>query len=158
MKENAIDVLMFLFDNYLSLEEGMPADEMTLACELEEAGFETNNINKAFDWLGELADIKQADLATLPASSTAIRVYLQEEQQKLDTQCQGFLLQLENMGLINSTTREMIIDRAMAIDSALSLTQFKRIVGLVVLNSGTQAQLHALMEDLIYDETEATLH
>ncbi len=159
MKENAVDVLMFLFDNYLSLEEGMPTDEITLACELEEAGFETNNINKAFDWLGELADIKQADLAVVQFSSKAIRVYLPQEQLKLDVSCQGFLHQLENMGLINSASREMIIDRAMAIDcQTLSLTQFKRIVGLVMLNSPKQGELHAWIEDLIYDESEAILH
>ena len=160
MKENAIDVLMFLFDNYLNLEEGMPTDEMTLACELEEAGFEAKNISKAFDWLGELADIKQTDISVAPSSITAIRVYLPHEQQKLDIQCQGFLHQLENMGLINSISRETIIDRAMAIDcQTLSLSQFKRIVGLVVLNTSNQGELHAWIEDLIYDdETEAIVH
>ncbi len=158
MKENAVDVLMFLFDNYLSLEEGMPTDEMTLACELEEAGFETNNINKAFDWLGELADIKQAEVVIAPSSKTALRVYLPQEQQKLDVACQGFLHQLESVGLINSTSREMIIDRAMAIDSSLSLTQFKRIVGLVMLNSPAKDELHTFIEDLVYDENDGMLH
>ncbi len=159
MKENAIDVLMFLFDNYLSLEEGMPTDEMTLACELEEAGFEAKNISKAFDWLGELADIKQTEFVDF-SSSTAIRVYLPYEQQKLDVQCQGFLHQLENMGLINSAARETIIDRSMAIDcQTLSLTQFKRIVGLVVLNTGNKGDMHAWVEDLIYDDdAKAIVH
>lgn len=159
MKENVIDVLMFLFDNYLSIDEGMPTDEMTLACELQEAGFEAKNITKAFDWLGELADIKQADFTLVSAPGKSMRVYLPQEQHKLDVHCRGFLYQLESMGVLDTPTREVIIDRAMAIESEqLSLVQFKRIVGLVMLNSGSHDEMLAWIEDLIYDESESVLH
>jgi Smg protein len=159
MKENVIDVLMFLFDNYLSIEEGMPTDEVTLATELEEAGFEAKNITKAFDWLGELAEIKQAEKVTVHTKGKAIRVYLPQEQHKLDVGCRGFLHQLETMGLLDTSTREIIIDRAMAIESPqLGLGEFKRIVGLVLLNSGEHDEMLAWIEDLIYDDHDAILH
>jgi Smg protein len=159
MKENVIDVLMFLFDNYLSVEEGMPDDEVTLACELEEAGFHAKDITKAFDWLGELADIKNTEPSLIRPPGTAIRVYLPQEERKLDVGSRGFLHQLEMMGLLDTQTREIIIDRAMAIEAEqLSLEQFKRVVGLVMLNSGMHDDMLMWIEDLIYDEDEAVIH
>jgi Smg protein len=159
MEENVIDVLMFLFDNYLSIEEGMPTDEIALATELEEAGFEAKNITKAFDWLGELADIKQAKPSLVQTKGKAMRVYLPQEQQKLDVGCLGFIHQLETMGLLDTSTREIIIDRAMAIESPqLGLKEFKRIVGLVLLNSGSHEEMLTWIEDLIYDDVDSVLH
>lgn len=159
MKENVIEVLMFLFDNYLSVEEGMPDDEVTLACELEEAGFHAKDITKAFDWLGELADIKNTEPDLLQRPGKSFRIYLPQEERKLDAPCRGFLHQLEMMGLLDTLTREIIIDRAMAIESEqLSLEQFKRIVGLVMLNSGKHDDMMLWIEDLIYDEDEGVIH
>src|SRR5690349_15428222 len=101
MKENVIDVLMFLFDNYLNIEEGMPKDEASLACELEEAGFHAKEISLAFDWLGELANIKGSEVDLVQQPGKGMRVYAPCEQQKIDVKCRGFLLSLEVMGLID---------------------------------------------------------
>lgn len=155
MKENMVDILMFLFDNYLNVEEGMPQDEVALACELEEAGFHAKDITKAFDWLGGLADIRNSELALLKSPGKAIRFYLPQEQTKLDVACRGFLQELEKLGLLDTPTREIIIDRAMALDvETLDLLQFKRVVGLVMVNSGWIEDL-AWIEDLIYNEKGA---
>ena len=56
MKENVLDVLMYLFENYLDDDDNeTEADRETLTVELEEAGFAKLEINKAFDWLENLA-------------------------------------------------------------------------------------------------------
>lgn len=159
MKENVIDVLMFLFDNYLTIDEGMPEDEVALACELEEAGFHAKDITKAFDWLGELADIRNSESTLVKSPGTALRVYLPQEERKLDVACRGFVHHLERAGLLDTQTREVILDRAMAIEvEQLSLKQFKRIVGLVMLNSGACNDMLGWVEDLIYDQTGASIH
>lgn len=160
MKENVIDVLMFLFDNYLNFEDGIPGDEESLATELEEAGFHVVDINKAFDWLGELAQVQKTDFTLIKMpSQTSMRAFLPFEAQKLDLACRGFLFQLEQMKLLDTATRELIIDRAMAIDSEqLTLDQFKRIVGLVMLNSGGHEEMLAWIEDLIYEEMGTQIH
>ncbi len=160
MKENVIDVLMFLFDNYLSLEEGMPQDEISLAYELREAGFETQNINKAFDWLGQLADIKQKPclLGRAPGQQS-MRFYSQPEISKLNIACRGFLLNLEGAGLLEAAIREVIIDRVMAIDvPMLSLQQFKRIVGLIMINHTGQEEMLHWVENLVCDQNENIFH
>lgn len=160
MKENVLDVLMFLFDNYLTVDQGMPEDEATLACELEEAGFQATNIHKAFDWLGELAEINQGSEMIREASLSSFRVFDEQELFKLDVSCRGFLLQLEEMGLIDPPIRELILERAMAIEAVqLSLQQFKRIIGLVMINSPHHDEALLWLDELIYDEkTLTSLH
>ncbi|HRE32708.1 MAG TPA: DUF494 family protein, partial [Candidatus Berkiella sp.] len=74
----------FLFDNYLSVSEDTLLDEKSLTCELEEAGFDPQEISLAFDWLGELAEIERLAATLVQAPGNAIRVYALEEQAKLD--------------------------------------------------------------------------
>jgi Smg protein len=154
MKENVVDVLVFLFDNYLGMEESLPRDEAALSNELEEAGFHPQEINQAFDWLGTLVNSKELSHND-SHPGTALRVYAISEQYKLDVACQGFLLSLEQMGLLTPSTREMIIDRVMEIESgALTLQQFKRIVGLIILNKAQQEDILLWLDNIIDDETE----
>lgn len=159
MKENVIDVLMFLFDNYLFLGEGVSTDEDTLTNELHEAGFEVREINKAFDWLEGLIKIRQLPVDRIAKSGTACRIYTEEEQKKLDCACRGFLLGLENLDLIDLMSREIIIDRAMAIDiETIRLPQFKRIVGLIMMSRTSKEDVLAWLEDLVYDDIPDFLH
>lgn len=159
MKENVIDVLMFLFDNYFIYEEGIPEDEMTLACELEEAGFDVKEITQAFDWLGELADLQHTTADSL-SHMQAMRVFTAAESQKLEVGCLSYLLQLEDMGLIDARAREVIIDRAMAIQaSQITLPAFKRIVGLVMMNNPHYQDNLEFFEELVCEtDTEGVIH
>lgn len=159
MKENVIDVLMFLFDNYLGLEEGDVADEATLAYELEEAGFPQQEITKAFDWLGELADENNMTPEFIQPPSASMRIYAEEEQIKLDVSCRGFLQYLEWAGLVDPMAREIIIDRAMAIDAdTLGLELFKKIVSLVLVNKEPETYAYGSLEDLLEDTSKESHH
>ena len=51
MKENMLDVLMYLFENYMNDEIEFSTDEDALRSELLDAGFHKAEISKAFDWL-----------------------------------------------------------------------------------------------------------
>lgn len=159
MKENVIDVLMFLFDNYLAVGEGVSTDEETLTHELCEAGFEVIEINKAFDWLEGLMKIHQMPAGRSSKNGVGFRIYIEEEQKKLDLACRGFLLGLESMGFIDPMSREIIIDRAMAIDiETIKLPQFKRIVGLIMMSRTSKEDVLAWLEDLVYDDIPDLLH
>lgn len=158
MKANVIEVLMFLFDNYLSVSEDTLLDEKSLTCELEEAGFDAKEISLAFDWLGELAEIERLAGTLVQKPGNSIRVYAQVEQAKLDMACRGYLHNLEAMGLLDASVREIIIDRAMAIEAdSLSLQQFKRIIGLVMLNKAPQDEMLPWIEELMNDELAASV-
>ena len=56
MKENVLDVLMFLFENYLYDEPEEAPDRDSLEENLHQAGFTSGEITKAFNWLDGLAE------------------------------------------------------------------------------------------------------
>ena len=159
MKENVLDVLSYLFDNYLDLDWGVLGDENTLVYELEEAGFPVLEIDKAFDWLGQLIDLDVKNMDFIKNPQHSMRILTADEASKLDLDCQGMLIALERNGTIDSVAREIILDRAMALEvERLSSSHFKRIIGLVMLNRSWTDDVVAWVENLVYDPEHDTLH
>ena len=56
MKENVLDVLMYLFETYVDTDEEPEADQNELRDELSRAGFTDTEIDRALDWLDGLTD------------------------------------------------------------------------------------------------------
>ena len=54
MKENVIDVLMYLFETYVDIDENSETDQSELRLELLQAGFSDGEIENALLWLDEL--------------------------------------------------------------------------------------------------------
>jgi len=91
MKENIFDVLMYLFENYMEEVIELPSDSDIIHTELLEAGFESYQVNKAFEWIDSLSlntDIKKTAFSTF-------RIFCPEEIIKLDIECRNFILFLE---------------------------------------------------------------
>ena len=91
MNENLIDVLIFIYENYMDEEKQVPRDQILLEEELSKAGFEKEEIQSAFDWLDELAWRQGALTENASKSSKSVRVYTQAEQQRIDLEIQGML-------------------------------------------------------------------
>ena len=83
MKESVLDVLMYLFDQYVEDESDNTPDQDVLRTQLLEAGFEEIQVNKAFDWLESLAFDKETLEAVPGHSAQSIRVYTHKESEKL---------------------------------------------------------------------------
>ncbi len=157
MKENVLDVLMYLFENYMYDQTEADPDRDRLQDNLQEAGFSQGEIGKAFDWLEGLA--AQQHLSQLRGQFNGpVRIYTAHEQQRLDADCQGFLLFLEFNSVIDSIRRELIIDRVMALESEdFDLEDLKWIVLMVLFSQPGQEASYAWMENLLFDD-EPGLH
>ena len=46
-----------------------------------------------------------------------MRIFDPSEQARLDADCRGYILYLENIGILSSAQRELVIDRLLALDS-----------------------------------------
>ena len=152
MKETVLDVLMYLFECFVDSEDEPEPDRNELREELERAGFREREIDRALDWLDGLnvADIS-AD-APAPRSAT-VRIYDRLEQDRLDPQCRGYMLHLEQIGILSPTQRELVIDRLMALDgSDIDIEQIKWVVMMVLFSQPGQEQAYARMEDLVFAE------
>lgn len=158
MKENILDVLMYLFENYMNDEIEFDTDEESLRVELQEAGFHQTEITKAFQWLEGLVDKQDSDEHAL-SNASSMRVYTPEESDKLDLDSRGFLLFLEQTGVLDHNTRELVIDRVMALEAdEIDLEQLKWVVLMVLFNQPGREAAFAWMEDLVFEEATGILH
>ena len=159
MKEDVLDVLMYLFENYMDDDIAMQADPETIKTQLREAGFLSNEINKAFTWLEDLAVLQEDSEVGFTHTSRSIRVFHPTEEKKLDVECRGFLIYLEQMGVLSSTSRELVIDRIMALESPdIDLDQVKWVVLMVLFNQPGLEEAFTWMESMVMEEFQQPLH
>jgi Smg protein len=151
MKENMFDVLMYLFEHYYMDEEtDLNPDRESLHSELLEAGFPSRDIHQAFEWLEDLA--VQPHQVHAPQTGNALRIYSDIECERLDAESRGFLLFLEQMGILTPDARERVVDRAMALDTEdFDIGQLKWVVLMVLFNQPGAEAAYAWMEDLVFD-------
>lgn len=160
MKESILDVLLYLFEHYFTNDDPPPVGDRDtlqngpLFGELTQAGFSTAEIHKAFDWLDALAE--QRPGAATPRNDGPTRVYFGPELDKLDTECRGFLLFLEQHGILDAHQRELVLDRALALDQdQLDLDDLKWVVLMVLFNQPGSEAAYAWMETQMFlDEPE----
>lgn len=159
MKENVLDVLMYLFENYMDSEAEFQPDQETLKIELMEAGFPHAEIDKAFAWLEGLAFQKQSSTQNAFATGHPIRIFTELEARKLNLEGRGFLLFLEQIGVLDPGARELVIDRVMALETdEIDLAQLKWVILMVLFNQPGQEAAFAWMEDLVFDDVGHVLH
>jgi len=159
MKEGVLDILIYLFENYFDADsdEGIEPDRETLQQELEHAGFPATEVERALGWLEELA----ADPTRLHPTPTtrAIRVFAALEQARLDTDCRGYLVHLEQVGILSPTQRELVIDRLMALDGdEIDIEKLKWVVLMVLFSQPGQETAFSRMEDLVFEDRSGALH
>lgn len=147
-----IDVLVYLFETYAHLDSYPEPNQ--LARKLSAAGFEQDEIEEAMGWLSGLENAGGADKPRIEAESRSIRLYSSEEMSRLDTECRGFLAFLEEAGAINALTREIVVERALALeDEDVSLSQLKVIVLMVLWNQQVTTDT-LVLEELLSDDDE----
>lgn len=156
MKETVFDVLMYLFENYMDEGPEFHPDQKQLALELTEAGFRRGEIRKAFRWLDGLsAQRRNGANQAVRGDSGAMRHYTVLEARKLDASCRGFILTMEQNGALDARTRELVIERAMALDlDEITLEQLKWVVLMVLNHQPGQEHAHALLEDMVFDDLQ----
>ena len=78
---------------------------------------------------------------------------------RLDKECRGFMLFLEQTGVLDTVSRELVIDRAMALETGdIDLPQLKWVILMVLFNQPGQEAALAWMEDLLFDGISGHLH
>jgi len=159
--ETVLDVLEYIYDNYLSSHNGIAQDERPVTtAELEEAGFSREGISRTLLWLDGLVDFRLMSEQVLGSpTENSTRIFSVEENAKLNEEAQGHLYFLENIGILSAMTREMVIDRAIALEgNCVDKDQLSWVVLLVLYNSpGHQAQF-CWMEDYVFGQTVGIEH
>lgn len=157
MKDNVLDLLIYLFENYMSVDDEPRPDRKTLKQELDKAGFSEPDTERALEWLEGLSGEQLGKVAE--ATARAVRVFSSQELQRLDTDVRGYLVHLQNLHILSAAQRELVIDRLMALDAdEIDIEQVKWVVLMVLFSQPGQESAYAQMEDLVFEERPDPLH
>jgi len=157
MKETILDVLLYLFENYFYDDPDAVRDRDSLQNGLIQAGFSPAEISKAFDWLDALAN--QRPTLAQPRANGPVRVFVDAEVDRLDRECRGFLMFLEQHGVLDAHQRELVLDRAVALDQEeVDLDDLKWVVLMVLFNQPGAEAAFAWMENQIFGDDPDPIH
>lgn len=156
MKESVLDVLIYLFDHYVEEGAEVSPGQVDLKSELVRAGFADVQVDKAIGWLEGLSAQKDG----IDAQQTgSMRLFSAVENEKLGLECKGFLLFLEQSGVLDAEDRELVIDRVIALETeVIELQQLKWVVLMVLFNRPGKEAAFAWMEDIIMDGMSTVVH
>jgi len=158
MKESLLDVFMYLFDNWLVPGGKATGSKRHLKRELEDVGFEEEEIEQALNWLSAIEVQQQAGNEQALQKSKAFRQYLPEELRRISTKARGFLLSLEQSNIIDVSIRENIIERLMDLDvPRVSPAQCKWVTAMVMFSSKGEPP-NQIEELLFYEHREEVMH
>jgi Smg protein len=150
------ELLVYMFENYI--ETDIRADEKTLTRELSAAGFDSDDISRAFSWFTGLADLADQAGPEAAADKAAYRIFTPEESKKIGQDSRSFLLFLEQATVLNTLEREVVIDRLMALpDMEVGLDQAKWIALMVLWRHG-KARDYLFVEDALFNDSRPTIH
>jgi Smg protein len=148
------EILVYLFENCQQREVAYERER--IAKKLSAAGFEHADISEALHWLAGMASAPHVEPAALPDPRRSFRAYAPRELAKLDAHCRGFLLTLEQSGILTPQNRELVLERSLAASGAsLTLEQLKLIVLMVLWNQ--QMPTSQLVAEELFATSQARL-
>jgi Smg protein len=152
MTGSVLDILIYVFDRYMLEEAPEVPQREDLARDLAYVGFTHDNVERALDWLVDLATVRERALVDpeIDRGGPAVRIFAEGELTRLSTECRGFLLTLERLGVLQPLQREIVIDRMLALDAdELDTEQLKWVVLMVLSSQPGQDLAFQKLEDLV---------
>lgn len=157
-KENGVvHALMYLFQMHIDEYRNGTAETADLLQCLDDAGFSFKISRQAMRWIQDL-NAQTADLI-LPATATAIRIFSSVEKNLLGLEAIDYIEYLSTIGVLDMQSREVVMDRLLALESKRVDIALVKWVSLMVLfhikdkNTQTNDSL-AVMEYLVLKSDE----
>ena len=132
---SVLEILINVFDRYMLEETPEVPQREHLARDLKHAGFAPAKVERALDWLTDLAFGNERVAATADTRTAGVRVFTDGELARLSTECRGLLLTLERARVLTAQQREIVIERMLALDADEPDTEQLKWVVLMVLSS-----------------------
>lgn len=148
------DVLVYLYETYWRPDACPDADQ--LQRKLSAVGFEREDIRDALNWLDGLAAAAQSVGEQTQAHS--LRVYTADELAQLGSASIEFISFLASAGVLPPPMREVVLDRAMAIEGGpVDLEDLKIIVLMVFWSLGEEPDA-LILDELFVAPEERLIH
>ncbi len=144
------EILMYLFESYF--DAGSYPEPDKLSRKLSAAGFEEDEISDALTWLSAL---QQQTTDDYPADLRhgGVRCFAELEIQRIGDDARQFVVFAEQQHMISAIEREMVLDRAVALQQeSLGVDKLKLIMLMVLWNR------HQNLDPLLVEELLSPIH
>ena len=148
-----LDILLYLFDQKLADEAAYAGGQVQIQQQLIARGFAPYEINLALHWLKELREWCEVTHFRVIPQATSVRIWTEGELKKLSRASLEMINRLEQQEVIDQWQREIIIDRAMAINMpSIDLEQIKWVTLIVLYYARLETKPMAWIEHVLLQE------
>ncbi|MBN2333291.1 MAG: DUF494 family protein [Deltaproteobacteria bacterium] len=153
--------IISIISQYIMEDIDVLDQEGEIVEDLLSLGFETDEIEAAFNWIANLSrGVNRTDEA-LDAQEFGryVRIFTAEEKRLLSNPARGYLMKLHNLDLVDAPLLEEIIDQALLLDTpAVGVEEIKMISTMVVMFSQSAADAKTRFLRFIEADAEVMYH
>jgi Smg protein len=152
---SVLKVLIYVYDHYMLADPADVPERRHMLDDLCKRGFSVSEVVRAMEWLSALVGDSQAEPGPqAPAEdrpdSGALRVFADGELSRLSADCRAFLMLLDRQRVLTTRQRELVIERALALDvEEIDVEQLKWVVLLVLSAQPGQELAFARFESVM---------
>lgn len=148
------DVLVYLYETYWR-PEACP-EPAQLQRKLSAVGFEQDEIREALNWLDGLTSASR--IVHDQTQTTSLRIYTAQEWEHLGAPCIDFVSFLSSAGVLHPAMRELVLERALAIEAhPVPLEDLKIIVLMAFWCLGEEPDA-LILDELFVDSEDRLIH
>ena len=134
---SVLKVLIYVYDHYMLADPADVPERRHMLEDLQKRGFSVTEVVHAMEWLSALVSDRRASPgdADSPSGQGGLRIFADGELARLSGECRSFLMLLDRQRVLTAQQRELVIERALALDvEEVEVEQLKWVV-LLVLSS-----------------------
>jgi uncharacterized protein Smg (DUF494 family) len=148
MQERIVEIILYLVSELRSNKRLSDVDVSSLTRD----GYTQSEISSAFSWLFERLSLGKSMTDVTSGSSTSHRMLNDTEKMVVESQAYGYLIQCQQLGLLNNSDVETIIERIMMAGfTTIGLPEMKSFVaGYLFDLEGSSGQISLGMNDTIH--------
>jgi len=125
MQERVVEIILFLVNELRSNKRLNDVDVSSLTRD----GYTQSEISSAFSWLFERLAVGKSNTDVGSGADTSYRILNDTEKMVVEPQAYGYLIQCQQLGLLNNVDVETIIERIMMVGfTAVGLLEMKSFV------------------------------
>ena len=152
---SVLKVLIYVYDHYMLADPADVPQRRDMLEDLRRRGFSVSEVVQAMEWLSALVgDSQAAPAAGGPTEDRqargALRIFADGELSRLSADCRAFLVLLDRQQVLTTQQRELVIERALALDvDEVDVEQLKWVVLLVLCAQPGQELAFARFESVM---------
>ena len=153
---SVLKVLIYVYDHYMLADPSEVPERHRMLADLQKRGFSVSEVVHAMEWLSALVGDQRARpepadiLAEDRQGGGGLRIFADGELSRLSADCRAFLMLLDRQHVLTTQQRELVIERALALDiDEADVEQLKWVVLLVLSSQPGQELAFARFESVM---------